>query len=152
MSFERRQRILVEAIDGMNARDLEEYGRMFSPDVVVHSPGSTEPAIGRAARVAWVAGLLAAFPDAVVTIVGSFYAGDRGCVEFSFAGTHTGPLRTADGGVVPPTNAWVAFPYVITYRYGDDDLATEVHEYFDQLELLLPLGLLTPATATASAG
>ncbi len=152
MSIERRQRLLVEAIDGMNARDLEAYGRMFSPDVVVYSPGSTDPAIGRAARVAWVAGLLAAFPDAGVTIVGSFHAGDRGCVEFTFAGTHTGPLATADGGVVPPTNARVAFPYVITYRYGDDDLATEVHEYFDQLELLLPLGVLTPAMAPAPAG
>ena len=152
MNVERRQQLLVEAIDGMNARDLEAYGRMFSPDVVVHSPGSTEPSIGRGARLEWVAGLLAAFPDAVVTIVGSFYAGDRGCVEFAFAGTHTGPLGTADGGVVPPTNARVAFPYAITYRYGDDDLATEVREYFDQLELLLPLGVLTPATAPAAAG
>lgn len=151
MSDERRQRLLVEAIDGMNARDLEAYGRMFAEDVVVYSPGSTEPTIGRAARVDWVAGLLAAFPDAIVTIAGTFYAGDRGCVEFTFAGTHTGPLQTA-GGAVPPTEARVAFPYVITYRYGADDLATEVREYFDQLELLLPLGLLTPATAAASAG
>lgn len=151
MSDERRQRILVEAIDGLNARDLEAYGRMFSPDVVVYSPGSTEPSIGRAARLAWVDGLLAAFPDAVVTIAGSFYAGDRGYVEFTFAGTHTGPLQAA-GGAVPPTNAWVAFPYVITYTYGADDLATEVREYFDQLELLLPLGVLVPAPVPASAG
>ena len=152
MGVERRNQLLIEAIDGLNARDLEAYGRMFSPDVVVHSPGSTEPSIGRAARLEWVAGLLAAFPDAAVTIVGSFYAGDRGCVEFTFAGTHTGPLATADGGVVLPTNAWVAFPYVITYRYGDDDLAMEVREYFDQVELLVPLGVLTPAMAPASAG
>lgn len=152
MSIERRAELLVEAIDGMNRGDLDAYGRMFADDVVVYGPGSTEPSVGRAARVAWVEGLLAAFPDAVVTIVGSFYAGDRGCVEFAFAGTHTGPLVGADGGVVAPTGARVAFPYCIAYKYGDDHLATDVHEYFDQLELLLPLGVLTPAVAPVSAG
>lgn len=149
MSVERRNRLLLEAIDGMNARDLEAYGRMFSEDVAVRAPGSTEPVMGRAARVAWVAGLLAAFPDAVVTIVASFHDGERGCVEFRFAGTHTGPLVAADGSVVPPTGAWVTFPYCITYRFDEDDLATEVNEYYDQLELLLPLGLLVPPAAAA---
>jgi hypothetical protein len=147
MNIERRQQALVAAIDGLNGRDLEAYGRMFSDDVVVRTPGSAEPSVGRAARLEWTAGLLAAFPNAVVTIVGSFYGADRGCVEYSFAGTHTGPLRTAGGGVVPPTNARVTFPYVIAYTYDGDGLATEVHEYFDRVELLVPIGLLKPPGA-----
>lgn len=145
VSTERRERILVEAIDGLNARDLEAYGRMFAEDVLVSTPGQQEPSRGRAARVQWVADLVRAFPDATVDIVGSFYAGNRACVEFAFAGTHTGPLAGADGSSVPATNARVTFPYCIVYRYGEDDLATEVHEYFDQLELLMPLGVLRPA-------
>jgi len=144
-STERRQQLLAEAIAGMNAGDLAAYGRMFAEDVVVHTPGAAEPSRGREARVAWVAGLLTAFPDAVVTTVGSFYTGDHGCVEFTFVGTHTGPLQGAGGSVVAPTNAKVAFPYCIAYTYGEDDLATEVREYYDQVELLVPLGLLKPA-------
>jgi hypothetical protein len=143
MGDERRQQILVRAIDGMQAGDLDAYGAMFTQDVLVHTPGA-EPSRGRAARVAWVADLLAAFPDATFSIEGSFYAGDRGCVEFTFTGTHTGPLRGA-GGVVPPTGARVTFPYCITYVYDGDDLAREIHEYYDQMELLGPLGLVTPA-------
>ena len=145
VSTERRQRLLVEAIAGMNAHDLEAYGRMFADDVLVSTPGSTEPSRGREARLQWVDGLLAAFPDASVQVVGSFFVGDQGCVEFTFAGTHTGPLVGADGAVVPPTNARVTFPYCIAYTYDDSDLATEVREYFDQLALLLPIGVLKPA-------
>jgi ketosteroid isomerase-like protein len=141
-----RQQLLTRAIDGMNRGDLDAYGAMFAEDVLVYGPGSTEPARGRAARVGWVADLLAAFPDGTVTIRGSFYAGARGCAEFAFAGTHTGPLKGA-GGIVPPTGARVGFPYCITYIFDEDDLATEAREYFDQLELLGPLGLLKPAGA-----
>jgi ketosteroid isomerase-like protein len=144
VSDERRQQLLTRAIDGMNSGDLDAYGAMFAEDVLVYGPGSPEPARGRAARVGWVADLLAAFPDGSVAIRGSFYAGQRGCVEFAFSGTHTGPLKGA-GGIVPPTGASVSFPYCITYVFDGDDLATEVREYFDQLELLGPLGLLKPA-------
>jgi hypothetical protein len=144
-STERRQRLLDEAIAGMNAHDLEAYGRMFRDDVLVNTPGAAEPSRGREARVQWVAGLLAAFPDASVKVVGSFFSGSQGCVEFTFAGTHTGPLAGAGGAVVQPTNARVTFPYCIAYTYDDGDLATEVREYFDQLALLLPIGVLKPA-------
>ena len=145
VSTERRQRLLDEAIAGMNAHDLEAYGRMFGEDVLVYTPGSAEPSRGREARVQWVAGLLAAFPDASVKVVGSLFSGSQGCVEFTFSGTHTGPLAGADGAVVQPTNARVTFPYCIAYTYDDNGLATEVREYYDQLALLLPIGVLKPA-------
>lgn len=144
-STERRHRLLVEAIEGLNARDFDAYGRMFSNAVVVHTPGQQEPSRGRQARVQWVADLVEAFPDAVVQVTGEFHAGERACVEFTFAGTHTGPLKGGGGSDVAPTNARVGFEYCITYKYDADDLATEIHEYYDQLELLLPLGVLKPA-------
>jgi ketosteroid isomerase-like protein len=145
MSTEERQHLLDLAIKGLNARDWEAYGRLFAEDVVVYSPGSAEPSRGREARVRWVRDLIQAFPDGTVEITGSFGQGDRMCAEFLFAGTHTGPLETP-GGVVEPTNARVAFPYCISYVYEGDE-AVEIREYFDQLELLMPLGLLAPAGA-----
>ncbi len=144
MDAKRKHQLLSDAIAGMNARDLDAYGAMFAADVRVHGPGSSE-LIGRAARVGWVADLLAAFPDAVVEMTSEVYADDRGSAEFRFTGTHTGPLKAADGAIVAPTGARVSFPYCVVYWYDDDDLATEIHEYFDQVALLEPLGLLAPA-------
>jgi predicted ester cyclase len=145
MDSERRTRLMTDAIAGMNARDLDTYGAMFAEDVRVYTPGQAGPSIGRAARVRWVADLLEAFPDAVVGIASHVFDGDRGSAEFTFTGTHQGPLKGAAGVVVPPTGARVTFPYCVVYWYDEDDLATEIHEYFDQVELLVPLGLLKPA-------
>lgn len=142
MSKGARQHLLDQAIKGLNARDWDAYGRMFAEDVAVYSPGSKEPSIGRAARVQWVIDLIEAFPDGTVELKGSFGEGDRMCAEFAFAGTHTGPLKTP-AGEVPPTGARVEFPYIIAYDYEGDE-AKQVREYYDQLELLLPLGLMTP--------
>lgn len=145
MSIEERRLMLEQAIKGLNAHDWDAYGRMFSEDVAVYSPGSKEPSIGRSARLQWVIDLFEAFPDGIIELKGMFGEGDRLCAEFAFAGTHTGPLKTP-GGEVPPTNARVEFPYIIAYDYLGDE-ATEIHEYYDQLELLLPLGLMKPAGA-----
>ena len=145
MSTAERQHLLDLAIKGLNARDWDAYGRMFAEGVVVYSPGSKEPSTGREARVQWVRDLIEGFPDGIVEVTGSFGQGDRLCAEFAFAGTHTGPLKGA-GGTVPPTNARVEFPYCITYVYESDE-AVEVREYFDQLELLMPLGLLQPVSS-----
>lgn len=147
MGADRKAQLLADAIDGMNVGDLQRYGAMFTQDVCVYTPGQKGPSLGRAARVRWVADLFVAFPDGHVDITSSVFSGDRGCAEFAFSGTHTGPLKGADGAVVAPTGARVAFPYCVVYWYGDDDLATEIHEYFDQVELLVPLGLLGPTGA-----
>lgn len=145
MGIEERRHMLEQAIKGLNARDWDAYGQMFAEDVAVFSPGAKEPSIGRAARVQWVIDLIEAFPDGAVELKGMFGEGDHLCAEFAFGGTHTGPLKTP-GGDVPPTNARVEFPYIIAYEY-EGDLAREVREYYDQLELLLPLGLMKPAGA-----
>jgi ketosteroid isomerase-like protein len=145
MSLEGRLLLLEQAIKGLSARDWDAYGQMFAEDVAVYSPGSKEPSLGRAARVQWVVDLIRAFPDAIIELKGTFGQGDHLCAEFAFAGTHTGPLNTP-GGEVAPTNARVEFPYCIAYDYKGN-MATEVREYFDQLELLMPLGLLQPASS-----
>jgi hypothetical protein len=55
VSTERRRLLLAEAIAGMNARDLDAYGRMFAEDVS-YTPGSTEPP-GTGGTLQWVDGL-----------------------------------------------------------------------------------------------
>jgi len=146
MSTEERRQLLDQAVKGMNARDWGTYGRVFAEDVVVSTPGEPEPVRGRAARVRSIADLMEAFPDGTVETTRTFAVGDLVCVECMFTGTHTGPLKTPDGSSVHATHQRVRFPYCVIMRFEGDEVA-EVHEYYDQLELLLPLGLMRPTGA-----
>lgn len=48
MSVEENLRVDREAIEAFNARDWDRFDQLHSESVVVHSPGSPEPAKGRA--------------------------------------------------------------------------------------------------------
>lgn len=131
-------RLLDEIATSLNARDWAAYGRLFAPDLVVHAPGLHT--IGRDARVKWVQDLIVAFPDGRIAVERVFAHGDLVCAELRFAGTHTGPMNSA-GGTVPATNREVTFPYCLVLRTTAEQIA-ELHEYFDQMELVTQLGLL----------
>jgi len=87
-----------------------------------------------------------AFPDNHLTIRDLFASGDQVAVEATFEGTHSGPLHAPDGSQIPPTGKHVSAPYADFFTVHDDKIAIE-HLYYDQLELLLQLGLM-PAPAT----
>jgi ketosteroid isomerase-like protein len=146
MTIEQRLHVLEEGAKGLNAGDWDAYGRVFAEDVLVHSPGQGGPVKGRAARVQVVRELMEAFPDGVVEVTGTFGQDDFICVECTFAGTHTGPLAAPDGSTIPPTTQRVDFPYCLVMRFEGDEVV-ELHEYYDQLEILMPLGVLAPAGA-----
>ena len=141
MSWEQDERAFDQAVRALNARDWETYGRAFSESLVAHAPGLVEPSKGRDARVKWVQGILEAFPDGRVEKKRSFGQGDWLCMELAFAGTHKGPLLGPGGKAVPATNKKVRFPYCLVLKFEGGEV-TELHEYFDQLELLMQVGLM----------
>jgi predicted ester cyclase len=129
------------AVETVNARDWEGYGALFSDGVAMRFPGAIDGSVsGRAARVAFVEGIIRAFPDGQIRRVRVFGAGDWGCCQFEFAGTNTGPLGSPDGSETPPTGRPAAFPYCVVARF-EDGLIVEFDEYFDRLEMLAQLGL-----------
>ncbi len=81
-----------------------------------------------------------AFPDNQGVITGVFVSADRACAEVTFVGTHTGPLHIADGQI-PATGRSVYVPVAQVHTMRDDKFATS-HLYFDQLGLVLELGLM----------
>ena len=130
-------RLLDEIATSLNARDWTAYGRLFTSDLVVHAPGLHTT--GRDARVKWVQDLVVAFPDGRIAVDRVFAQDDLVCAELRFAGTHTGPMNSA-AATVPATNRKVTFPYCLVLRTKGEQIA-ELHEYFDQLELVTQLGL-----------
>jgi predicted ester cyclase len=146
MSVEQCERLLDQALQALNDRDWDSYGRVFAEALVTQAPGLPAPTKGRAARVHWVQGIIQAFPDGRVEKKQSFGQGDWLCTELAFAGTHTGPLQGPGGSAVPATNRTVRFPYCLVLRLEGAEV-TELHEYFDQLELLTQLGLMPGSSA-----
>jgi predicted ester cyclase len=141
MSVEQNDRAFDRALEGLNARDWEAYGRVFADSLVVHAPGLPGPTKGRAARLKWVQGIIEAFPDGHVEKKRSFGQRDWLCVELTFTGTHQGPLPGPVGKTVQATNKRVHFPYCLVLTFKNDEV-TELHEYFDLLELLGQVGFI----------
>lgn len=83
-----------------------------------------------------------AFPDGRLTVLAT-HDGATGLVtEWSFSGTHTGPLELPGGQTIPPTGK------VVRQRGTDvvlvrDGAIAEHRVYYDQLEPIEQLGLHT---------
>lgn len=136
------ERYVDAAVETVNARDWDGYGALFAENVVMRFPGAIDGSVsGRAARVAFVQGILRAFPDGRISRVRVFGAGDWGCCQFGFEGSNTGPLGNPDGSDTPPTGKPAAFPYCVVARF-EDGVIVEFDEYLDRLEMLGQLGLV----------
>ena len=135
------EHFVAEAARAINDRDWEAYGRLFSENLEMQTPGLPGVTIGRQARVALVQGIVAPFPDGQVDLERTITEGDWGCLQLRFSGTHTGPMATPDGGEIPPTNKPVEFPYCLVAKF-ENGVVTELQEYYDQLAVMTQLGLM----------
>lgn len=125
--------------DAMNRRDLDAAAACYSPDAVLVGPdGKYE---GRAQTREMLAAYFQAFPDMHVATWGKVTAGEVVVDEWTFTGTHTGPLPTADGEVIPPTGRSVTLRG-IDVGVVENGLVTSHRLYWDQLEFMTQLGLL----------
>ncbi len=131
---------IAEAARAINERDWNAYGRLFSEDLVMRTPGLPGVTTGRAARVELVQGIVAPFPDNQVDVERTITEGAWSCFQLRFTGTHTGPMAGPDGSEIAPTNKSVALPYCLVTKM-DNGVVTEVHEYYDRLELVAQLGI-----------
>src|SRR2546428_318804 len=135
-------------MDALYAGDLT-VDKVFTEDAEVVMPGRP-PISGRQAIAAFVRLFLVAFPDYALRIQSLVAEGDRIALEFTSAGTHTGPLRLP-GGEVPATGRRFSHGGVVIARRDKNGKLTSYHEYFDRLEFMIQLGLMpTPAGAPAS--
>jgi len=98
------------------------------------------------ARVWWDA-----FPDLSMSVRSVCVDGDIAVEEGVFSGTHTGPMPSPDGQLIPPTGRRVEIAYadVFTVR---DDVVTGDRLYMDRLLMLEQLGLIPAPGAPAPAG
>ena len=139
------QRVVRDFIDAVNRRDHERLSRIWTEDATAEAPGDVRLE-GASAVTDYVMAWIAAFPDVRVKTGTSVASGDWVALEYSFEGTHNGPLA-GPGGEVQPTHRQVAIRVAIVCRTSGEKIA-EIHGFWDQLQVLTQLGLMPePASA-----
>jgi heme-degrading monooxygenase HmoA/limonene-1,2-epoxide hydrolase len=140
-------RSLIErGIELWNARDREGWMACYDLHrLEVQGPGGMRLTGREAAGTMWDM-WNGAFPDNRLEII-SIHADDRGGVhEGRGIGTHTGTFR-GPAGEIAPTGRPVDLRYTGVYECEEGKI-TAFHLYFDQMEMLIQLGLASTTTGT----
>jgi steroid delta-isomerase-like uncharacterized protein len=100
------------AVDAFHSGDLDRYFTCYDPDLRFHGM-SPEPMDLEATR-AFYAMLVAAFPDASVTVHDTVAEGDRIVLRYSLYGTHRGEFMG-----IPATGRSIDVPLQTILRFRD---------------------------------
>lgn len=129
------------SVELFNAGALDELVSMYAKEAVEITPRGNYT--GHEAISQRLHGDRLALPDSRLTLRHLTVDGDTAVMECEFAGTHTGPLPMPDGTELPPTGQHVTFPVVIVSEMHDGQ-TTELRMYFDQLPMMMQLGVASP--------
>jgi ketosteroid isomerase-like protein len=129
-----RQRFLA----AVRGNDPTAVAALYHEDAVLIAPEGTYE--GRDYVEAYYRLQFRSFPDGRLNVLATYECGDALIGEWTFAGTNTGPLELPSGETLEPTGR------AVTQRGADVAVLRgdriQVHRvYYDQLELLEPLGL-----------
>ncbi len=140
MTVEEPRAVVERAREAFNAHDWEGFVRLLREDVLWNAPDLPKPIRGREDAAERPRAFAAAFPDLRVEVRNSLGQGEWVCEEWTFHGTHRGPLMGPGGNEVPATNKEIRLNESIVWRVSGGKIR-EIHVYFDRLELLAQLGL-----------
>jgi steroid delta-isomerase-like uncharacterized protein len=136
--------LLDRYVELYNAGDLDGVIDLYADDAVQNMPdGSFE---GRDAIRERLAQELDAFTDVHHTVRSFVEEGDAFCDEWTFAGTHTRPLRLPDGTELPPTGKRIEIRGMELVVVRDGQVIVNTL-YYDNLAVAAQLGVV-PEGAT----
>ena len=129
--------------DAWNDQDVEIFRARHKPDVIVRWPGKTEPTVGIDAHTEESIEFWKTFPDQ--RLVNQpyrifFASGDYTCSVARFTGTMTGPMKMADGTVIPPTGKSFEIDFY-TVAQWDNGQIVEENLMYDLVTFMKQIGL-----------
>lgn len=127
------------ATKAMFAGDLDKVKSMYSTDAIGIAPDGSEFKGGHEI-IEFVSPFFRAFPDAEYQSIAKHESGRVAIDEGVFVGTHTEPMESPDGEIVPPTGRRLSMRAcdVATVEGGK---ITEHRFYFDMLSVMEQLGI-----------
>lgn len=124
--------------DLAHARDDDALAALYTPDAqYVRSDGV---ATGPNEIVAYLRGIMSAFPDHAARVDGVIVADDAVTLEWTETATHTAPYEGAMG-TIAPTGKSFEVKVVEVFRFEGDRIKSQ-HEYYDLLSLMSQVGWL----------
>jgi ketosteroid isomerase-like protein len=129
-------------------RDAQAFADCYAEDATIVAPGGVElrgPNGAKEFMAVWTEGV----PDNEITITHEHVCGSTVVQEGVFSGTHTGGLRAPSGEVIPATGRSLSAPYADVFEVEGDRITGE-RLYFDQVGLLIQLGLMPDPALAAS--
>ena len=133
MAFEENKVLVRRYVEAIHAGNIDEGEELLTSDFNFHMPGAPGP-LNREAFRQLFTGLLAAFPDLVITNEGFVAEGDKVAGRWITSGTHQGELWG-----IPPTGKRVEITSMDINCIADGKMAERWHE-FDALGLIQQLG------------
>jgi steroid delta-isomerase-like uncharacterized protein len=147
--FEETARKLADA---QTKHDSEAVARLYAPDAVAYDPMYPEPLRGREAIGKDSDGYFRAFPDLRFEILTVIEKDDRsGAAEVRLSGTHTGPLESPTGEMIPPTNKKAEVKGAGFVKLNEKGEIVEERRYYDVGTLLRQLGIVPEKAEQPSA-
>jgi predicted ester cyclase len=135
--------IIEDRLDATNTRDWDRWEALHTANAIRTAPELEAPLRGATAMRAAIEALSVAFPDYHLELEQSIAQGDWLAVRLHTTGTMTGPLALSDGTSVPATGRTIEQEWSALVRFEGDRIA-EFHEFYDQLTLMVQLGLVSP--------
>src|SRR4029077_13544176 len=98
-----------QSIDAFNRGALDEWAKTVADDaeLVTRMAGTIK---GREAIKGYFQQMRQTFPDAHIDVHDVTAEGNTVAVEYTFTGTHKGPMRTPTGDIIPPTHKTLSGP------------------------------------------
>ena len=140
MSEKENLAIVERIFAALNARDLGSQDGSYAPGYQYEAPGAQGKINLEQARE-YVQGFLTAFPDLHFELKTKIAQGDHVAVAWASTGTHTGPLRTPTGDMLPPTNKKVSGTGSSFYEFRNGKIINS-QLYWDMATLLVQIGVM----------
>jgi steroid delta-isomerase-like uncharacterized protein len=127
-----------------NKRDYEGVVRNMTDGITYTDYARGHSFSGKQRFREWTEDWAQALPDGKITNATYIDAGDTVVVQFTGAGTNTGPFAG-----LPPTGRHVTFPFVEIWDFDQSGRMISGDAYYDQYTILTQLGLLKPLAIAA---
>jgi len=137
-----------ESIDCFNAGDFDRLRALLADDSYEEEFSTQRRLDGVDAQLEAAQGWKEAFPDGRGTVHAAYADGDTVTLELTWEGTQSGPMRTPDGGELPPSNKRGTVNACQVMQIEDGQIKV-THHYFDLMTILSQIGAMERAGAGA---
>jgi ketosteroid isomerase-like protein len=143
LSIDGQLEIIEQRLDATNTRDWDRWESLHTDDAVRTAPELEQPIEGASGMRAAIETLSVAFPDYHLELRQAFGGDEWLAVRLHTSGTMSGPLTLSDGAVVPATGQRIEQDWAALVQFRGARIS-EFHEFYDQLDLMMQLGLIAP--------